>query len=293
MTRCRSKPPKQFLKSGFITVDLFAASSGGSDAKGQVEMRRRAADAPALASTFAVGEEAEQSGPVMLREVGKIAAPIDAPGVAFAAGQHGAHRRRRAHPQNRPLLPGRHRGWLRCLARILRARRQRPCSRLERHRRRRRPRSGRQGRALLSLVPARWRRQPDQQAQRLADPQRPLRPPDSARRGRHGSFPGAASRAMPSGPSRSKPSSTTASSPTVYTASLSAVRKPGLAGVSFDSREYAGRSRASCPMLPIVTLAYRRRHSRSWASRTGSPSSASRIASAGTIGASACSCRAT
>jgi Flp pilus assembly protein TadD len=48
-------------------------------------MRRRG-DVPALASTFAVGEEAEQSGPVTLREVGRIAAPINAPGVAFAPG---------------------------------------------------------------------------------------------------------------------------------------------------------------------------------------------------------------
>ncbi len=48
-------------------------------------MKRRA-DTPALASTFAVGEEAEQSGPVTLREVGKIAAPINAPGVALAPG---------------------------------------------------------------------------------------------------------------------------------------------------------------------------------------------------------------
>ncbi len=38
-------------------------------------MRRRAGEPPALASTFAVGEEAEQSGPVTIREVGKIAAP--------------------------------------------------------------------------------------------------------------------------------------------------------------------------------------------------------------------------
>ena len=75
-----------FLKSGFITVDLFAASPVEAASKGQVEMRRRASDAPALASTFAVGEESEQSGPVTLREVGKIAAPINAPGVAFAPG---------------------------------------------------------------------------------------------------------------------------------------------------------------------------------------------------------------
>ena len=33
-----------------------------------------------------LGEEAEQSGPVMLREVGKLAAPLDGPGVCFAPG---------------------------------------------------------------------------------------------------------------------------------------------------------------------------------------------------------------
>ena len=76
---------QQFLQSGFITVDLFAASPV-EETKGGVEMRRRTADAPAAASTFAVGEEAEQSGPMMLREVGKLAAPIDAPGVRFQPG---------------------------------------------------------------------------------------------------------------------------------------------------------------------------------------------------------------
>jgi Flp pilus assembly protein TadD len=78
---------EQFLQSGFITVDLFAASPvEETKTKGDVEMRRRAADTPVAASTFAVGEEAEQSGPVTLREVGKLAAPIDAPGVHFHAG---------------------------------------------------------------------------------------------------------------------------------------------------------------------------------------------------------------
>ena len=77
---------EQFLQSGFITVDLFAASPV-EETKGAVEMLRRAADAPAAASTFAVGEESEQSGPVMLREVGKLAAPLDAPGVCFAPGR--------------------------------------------------------------------------------------------------------------------------------------------------------------------------------------------------------------
>jgi tetratricopeptide (TPR) repeat protein len=47
---------------------------------------RRATDAPLLASTFAVGEEAEQTAPAVIREVGKIAAPLDAPGVRFRPG---------------------------------------------------------------------------------------------------------------------------------------------------------------------------------------------------------------
>jgi tetratricopeptide (TPR) repeat protein len=81
----QEKATEAFLKSGFITVDLFSASPVESTQKGQVQMKRRA-DAPVLASTFAVGEEAEQSGPITLREVGKIAAPINAPGVALAPG---------------------------------------------------------------------------------------------------------------------------------------------------------------------------------------------------------------
>jgi len=81
----QEKATEAFLKSGFITVDLFSASPVESAQKGQVQMKRRA-DTPVLASTFAVGEEAEQSGPVTLREVGKIAAPINALGVALAPG---------------------------------------------------------------------------------------------------------------------------------------------------------------------------------------------------------------
>jgi hypothetical protein len=43
-------------------------------------MLRRQTEGPQLASTFAVGEEAEQSGQAVLREVGKVAAPIDRSG---------------------------------------------------------------------------------------------------------------------------------------------------------------------------------------------------------------------
>jgi tetratricopeptide (TPR) repeat protein len=76
---------EKFLQSGFITVDLFAATPV-DEMKGQTEMRRRSTDAPALASTFAVGEEAEQTGPAVIREVGKIAAPIGTAGVRFQPG---------------------------------------------------------------------------------------------------------------------------------------------------------------------------------------------------------------
>jgi tetratricopeptide (TPR) repeat protein len=76
---------EKFLKSGFITVDIFAASPV-EEMKGQTEMRRRNAEAPQLSSSFAVGEEAEQSGAVFLREVGKLAAPIDTAQAKFAPG---------------------------------------------------------------------------------------------------------------------------------------------------------------------------------------------------------------
>ena len=76
---------QQFLQSGFITVDLFAATPIDEEHEGTA-MRRRAADAPALASTFAVGEEAEQQAPAMLRDVGKVAAPIGAGGIRFQPG---------------------------------------------------------------------------------------------------------------------------------------------------------------------------------------------------------------
>jgi tetratricopeptide (TPR) repeat protein len=77
---------EKFLQSGFITVDLFAATPI-EESKNDVEMRRRATDAaPSLSSTFGVGEESEQSGPVTIRNVDKVAAPLNAPGVALQPG---------------------------------------------------------------------------------------------------------------------------------------------------------------------------------------------------------------
>lgn len=76
-----------FLKSGFITVDIFAASPIQEE-KGQTLMKRRGAgeNTPALASSMAVGEEAEQQGQVLIREVGNVAAPLDRAGVTFQPG---------------------------------------------------------------------------------------------------------------------------------------------------------------------------------------------------------------
>ena len=77
---------EKFLQSGFITVDLFAATPI-EESKNEVQMRRRASDsAPTLASTFGVGEESDQSGPVTIRNIDKVAAPLNAPGVALKPG---------------------------------------------------------------------------------------------------------------------------------------------------------------------------------------------------------------
>jgi len=79
------KATEDFLQSGFITADLFAATEVTST-PGKIQMLRRDTDNPTIESTFAVGEEAEQTAPAVIREVGKIAAPLDAPGVSFKPG---------------------------------------------------------------------------------------------------------------------------------------------------------------------------------------------------------------
>ncbi len=78
------KAERAFLQSGFITVDIFAASP--VDDRNAAPMLRRTGEGPQLSSTFAVGEEAEQSGPAFLRDVGKVSAPVDAAGASFQPG---------------------------------------------------------------------------------------------------------------------------------------------------------------------------------------------------------------
>jgi tetratricopeptide (TPR) repeat protein len=80
------KEVERNLTSGFVSVDIFAASPVEST-PGHPDMQRRRMEGPALASTFAVGEEAEQTGQMLLREVSKLAAPLNAEGYRFRAGQ--------------------------------------------------------------------------------------------------------------------------------------------------------------------------------------------------------------
>jgi tetratricopeptide (TPR) repeat protein len=75
---------EQFLKSGFITVDIFAVSPA-DDHPGQTAMKRRTDTVQAM-STFAVGEEAEQNAPALIREVGKVSAPVGVAGSALTPG---------------------------------------------------------------------------------------------------------------------------------------------------------------------------------------------------------------
>jgi Flp pilus assembly protein TadD len=79
---------EDFLKSGFITVDIFAASPVEEPVgrAGETEMLRRG-DTVQANSTFAVGEEAEHTGAAVIRDVGKIEAPLDAPGAAMEPGR--------------------------------------------------------------------------------------------------------------------------------------------------------------------------------------------------------------
>lgn len=79
------KLTEQFLKDGIVSVDIFAASPVEED-KHSPQMRRRAGDAPSAATMFAVGEEAETQGQVLIREVGKIAAPLDVVQPVFKPG---------------------------------------------------------------------------------------------------------------------------------------------------------------------------------------------------------------
>lgn len=80
------KAVEGFLQSGFISIDIFAASPEQSSLGAQM-IRRAGDNGPALASTMAVGEEGDSaSSPAFLREVGKVAAPLDQAGLKVQPG---------------------------------------------------------------------------------------------------------------------------------------------------------------------------------------------------------------
>lgn len=69
------KAIQDFMKSGYVTVDIFAVTPIQQQ-KTTAMLRRN--DQQQTANTgFAVGEEAEQNGAAMIRNVGEIAAPAD------------------------------------------------------------------------------------------------------------------------------------------------------------------------------------------------------------------------
>jgi tetratricopeptide (TPR) repeat protein len=74
---------EKLLKSGFISVDIFSVAPAERPS-GTAMIRR--ADSQQANSTFAVGEEAEASTPAVIREVGKLSAPIGATATALEPG---------------------------------------------------------------------------------------------------------------------------------------------------------------------------------------------------------------
>jgi tetratricopeptide (TPR) repeat protein len=76
---------EKFLKSGFISVDIFAVEPVVRH-KEDTEMVRRGGNAPQANTTFAVGEEAEQSTNAVIRDVSAVAAPADISGVTLQPG---------------------------------------------------------------------------------------------------------------------------------------------------------------------------------------------------------------
>jgi tetratricopeptide (TPR) repeat protein len=74
---------EKFLKSGLVSVDIFAVSPVKDQGTAMV---RRTGEGPRTMTGFAVGEEAEQSGSAVIRDVGQVAAPIDHSGISLEAG---------------------------------------------------------------------------------------------------------------------------------------------------------------------------------------------------------------
>ncbi len=80
------KATTDFLTNDIVSVDIFAVSPVMANASGP-EMRRTSSDEFQMATTFAVGEESgNASGPVVIRDVGEISAPVDRTQPTLQAG---------------------------------------------------------------------------------------------------------------------------------------------------------------------------------------------------------------
>jgi tetratricopeptide (TPR) repeat protein len=79
------KETEAFLKSGFISVDIFSVAPIDEKREG-TRMIRRAGEAPQALSSSGAGEEVEQAGPAFIREVGEVAAPINKAAPALTPG---------------------------------------------------------------------------------------------------------------------------------------------------------------------------------------------------------------
>jgi Tfp pilus assembly protein PilF len=77
---------RAFLQSGFITVDLFAASRMNGENEGR-EAKAAGERGPQLATTFATGEEADSHTNVTIRKVEDVAAPLDKTSTVFQPGE--------------------------------------------------------------------------------------------------------------------------------------------------------------------------------------------------------------
>jgi tetratricopeptide (TPR) repeat protein len=78
---------EDFLKSGFITVDIFAILPVNQRAD-DTQMIRKVGEAPKTMTSFAVGEEAEQpTSTAVIRDIGPVAAPIDRAAITLQPGK--------------------------------------------------------------------------------------------------------------------------------------------------------------------------------------------------------------
>ncbi len=80
------KAVEGFLQTGFVTVDIFAAQPAETAPGLQMQRRAAAGNSQQAMTSFAVGEEAETTGQFFLREISRLAAPIDQAGVKFQRG---------------------------------------------------------------------------------------------------------------------------------------------------------------------------------------------------------------